>query len=137
MNLPPKMEKDKKITCILEGKQSEGCLPVQDKFLPLCDKHKTELNQLTAGRIADYIRNNFIQKGDEALIFNQKNGGLYSLNPTGTFIFKELLAGRTFCEILLASIAAFNTDDIIKLAEDYKSFIEDLYKFGLLGKAHE
>jgi len=136
MSSPEKGKKEKKNICILAGGQSKKCPPVKDTHLRLCEKHKRELNKLTRCNIADYIRGNFMEKGDESIIFNQKNGGVYSLNSTGTFVFKEILAGRTFCEILNKSGNVFAMDDIAEVIRDYRLFIEDLKKSSLI-KADE
>ncbi|MGV8057813.1 MAG: PqqD family protein [Smithellaceae bacterium] len=136
MSFPGKVKKEKKNACILTGGQSKHCPPVKDLHLPLCEKHKRELNKLTRCHIADYIRSNFMDKDDESLIFNQKNGGVYSLNATGTFVFKEMLAGRTFCEILKKSDNDFSIDDLAEVITDYRLFIEELKKSSLI-KADE
>jgi len=120
----------------MAGGQAKSCPPVKDPCLPLCEKHKRELNKLTCCTIADYIRGNFMEKGDESIIFNQKNGGVYSLNSTGTFVFKEMLAGRTFSEILNKSGNVFAIDDIAEVIMDYRLFIEGLKKSSLI-KADE
>lgn len=125
-------EKGTKNVCILTGGQPKRCPPVNDIQLPLCEKHKRELNKLTRCNIADYIRSSFMEKGDESIIFNQKNGGVYSLNSTGTFVFKEMLAGKTFCEILIKSKDIFAIDDISATTSDYRHFIEELQKSSLI-----
>lgn len=136
MNSQGKAKKEKKNSCVLSGGQPKNCPPVKDRSLPLCEKHKRELNKLACCTIADYIRGNFMEKGDESIIFNQKNGGVYSLNSTGTFVFKEMLAGRTFCEILNKSGNIFAIDDIAQVIVDYRLFIEELKKSSLI-KADE
>lgn len=133
------LEKEKKVKkngCILAGGQSKRCPPVKDRRLPLCEKHKRELNKLTRCNVADYIRSNFMEKGDESIIFNQKNGGVYSLNSTGTFVFKGILAGKTFCEILDQSENAFAIENIPEVIKDYRLFIDELKKSSLI-KADE
>jgi len=137
MNTAKKVIKDKKSICLLEDGQAEHCLPVQDLHLPLCENHKRELNKLTSCKIADYIRSNFMERDDESLVFNQKNGSVYSLNSTGTFIFKEILAGKTFCEILVKSTAVFEAADIAELTDHYRRFIEELQKSDLIRAVHD
>ncbi len=138
MSAAGKVKKEKKSVCIFAGGQSKkNCPPVKDANLPLCEKHKRELNKLTRCRIADHIRRNFMEKGDESIIFNQKNGDVYSLNSTGTFIFRELLAGKSFCEIIAKSREIFVLDDFSEIAGDYRRFIEMLQKAGLIEAAHE
>ncbi len=83
-------------------------------------------------RIADDIRGNFMEKGDESIIFNPKDGGVYSLNATGTFIFKEIMAGKTFCEILAASRSLFDAENVSEMIADYRLFIEDLKKSNVI-----
>ncbi len=130
-----KAKKETKNSCVLTGGQSKQCPPVKNIQLPLCEKHKRELNRLTRCNIADYIRSNFMEKGDESIVFNQKNGGVYSLNSTATFIFKELLAGKTFCEILIKSHNIFAIDDIAATVRDYRHFIGELQKSSLIKAA--
>ena len=136
MSAPAKEKKAKKNGCTLAGEQSKSCSPVKDRHLPLCEKHKRELNKLTRCSVADYIRSNFMEKGDESLIFNQKNGGVYSLNVTGTFVFKGILAGKTFCEILNKTRDVFVIDDMAEVIADYRLLIEELKKSSLI-KADE
>jgi hypothetical protein len=136
MSAPAKEKKAKKIVCTLAGEQSKSCSPVKDGRLPLCDKHKRELNSLTRFGVADYIRGNFMEKGDESLIFNQKNGGVYSLNSTGTYVFKGILAGKTFCEILDQSAKDFAIEDMPAVIKDYRLFMDELKKSSLI-KADE
>ena len=69
----------KTIRCVLAGGQTKSCPPVKDEGLPLCEKHKRELNRSARCRIADDIRGNFMEKGDESIVFNPKDGGVYSL----------------------------------------------------------
>lgn len=73
-----------------------------------------------------------MEKGDESIIFNPKDGGVYSLNATGTFIFKEIMAGKTFCEILAASRSLFDAENVSEMIADYRLFIEDLKKSNVI-----
>lgn len=114
------------------GGQKKSCPPVKDEELPLCEKHKRELNRITRCRVAEDLRGNFMEKGDESIIFNPKNGGVYSLNATGTFIFKAILAGKTFCEILAESQRVFGVENIAEMVADYRLFIEELKKSSVI-----
>ena len=129
---PLKKAQGKSIRCVLSGGQTKSCPPARDAGLPLCEKHKRELNRLVRCRIADDIRGNFMEKGDESIIFNPKDGGVYSLNATGTFIFKEIMAGKTFCEILSASRSLFDAENVSEMIADYRLFIEDLKKSNVI-----
>ena len=122
----------KTIRCVLAGGQTKSCPPVQDEGLPLCEKHKRELNRSARCRIADDIRGNFMEKGDESIVFNPKDGGVYSLNGTGTFIFKEIMAGKTFCEILAKSQSMFDAENVSEMIADYRLFIEELKKSNVI-----
>lgn len=133
---PLKKAQGKTIRCLFAGGQSKGCPPVKDAGLPLCEKHKRELNRSARCRIADGIRGNFMEKGDESIIFNPKDGGVYSLNATGTFIFKELMAGKSFCEILVKSQSMFDAENFSEMVAEYRLFIEELKKSSVI-KAEE
>jgi len=122
----------KTIRCVLAGGQTKSCPPVKDEGLPLCEKHKRELNRSARCRIADDIRGNFMEKGDESIVFNPKDGGVYSLNGTGTFIFKEIMAGETFCEILAKSRSLFDVENVSEMIADYRLFIEELKKSNVI-----
>ncbi|HNV57549.1 MAG TPA: PqqD family protein [Smithellaceae bacterium] len=122
----------KTIRCVLAGGQTKSCPPVKDEGLPLCEKHKRELNRSARCRIADDIRGNFMEKGDESIVFNPKDGGVYSLNGTGTFIFKEIMAGKTFCEILAKSQSMFDAENVSEMIADYRLFIEELKKSNVI-----
>lgn len=135
MNRPQAM-KAKKNGCLLAHKRSGQCAAILDGDLPLCERHKKELNKLTDCGIADHIRSNFVEKGDESIVFNQKSGDVYSLNSTGTFVFKELLAGKTFSEILKDSGDVFAHDDISEVIADFRLFVGELKKTGVF-KAEE
>lgn len=129
---PLKKAQGKTIRCLFAGGQSRSCPPVKDAGLSLCEKHKRELNRLARCRIADDIRSNFMEKGDESIIFNPKDGGVYSLNATGTFIFKEIMTGRTFCEILAQSQNMFDVENVSEMVADYRLFIEELKKSSVI-----
>ncbi len=116
----------------MAGGQTKSCPPVKDEGLPLCEKHKRELNRSARCRIADDIRGNFMEKGDESIVFNPKDGGVYSLNGTGTFIFKEIMAGKTFCEILAKSQSMFDAENVSEMIADYRLFIEELKKSNVI-----
>ena len=127
-----KKARGKTIHCVLAGGQTKSCPPAKDAGLPLCEKHKRELNRSARCRIADDIRSNFMEKGDESIIFNPKDGGVYSLNGTGTFIFKEIMAGKTFCEILAKSQSMFDAENVSEMVVDYRLFIEELKKSSVI-----
>ncbi len=127
-----KKAQEKTIRCLFTGGQKKSCPPVKNAAFPLCEKHKRELNRLTRCRIAVDIRGNFMEKGDESIIFNPKNGGVYSLNATGTFIFKAILAGKTFCEILAESQNMFDVENFSEMVADYRLFIEELKKSSVI-----
>ncbi|HPC85380.1 MAG TPA: PqqD family protein [Smithellaceae bacterium] len=129
---PLKKAQEKTIRCVFTGGQKKNCPPVKNAGFPLCEKHKRELNRLTRCRIDDDIRGNYMEKGDESIIFNPKNGGVYSLNATGTFIFKAILAGKTFCEILAESQSRFDVENISEMVADYRLFVEELKKSSVI-----
>lgn len=129
---PLRKAQGKAIRCLFAGGQTKSCPPVKKAGLPLCEKHKRELDRLTRCRIAGDIRGNFMEKGDESIIFNPKNGGVYSLNATGTFIFKEIMAGKTFCEILAESQSMFDVENVSEMVADYRLFVEELKKSSVI-----
>lgn len=132
-----KKEKTKKVICLLDGEQAKSCPPPPDANLPLCEEHITELNTKLRFTIADFIRSNFMEKREESAVFNQKNGSVYSLNATGTFIFKMMLAGKDFCTILADSCDVFAIDNIKEVILDYRQFLDELHNAGLIKAADE
>jgi hypothetical protein len=132
-----KKKKSKKVICLLNGGQANSCPPPMDAHLPLCGEHITELNTKLRFTIDDFIRSNFMEKRDESLVFNQKTGSVYSLNVTGTFIFKRALAGKDFCTILADSCDVFVIDDIKEVILDYRQFLDELHNAGLIKAADE
>jgi hypothetical protein len=125
--------KRQKIKCILEGGGPDPCLPPQNNRLPICDKHIEELNStLNNVKVADYIRDNFMIKGDESFLFDRRSGSVYSLNQTGTFIFSLILSGKDFYEILTDLTDTFDVYQTADMLADCNRFVGEIMKLGLL-----
>jgi len=123
-------------SCLLQSRQEAACAPPEGK-LPICGRHRDDLNRRFTAAVPGHVRENFMEKGDNAFIFNRKNGTVYSLNATGTFIFREFLAGRDFCAVLEEMDRRFEVGSDAELLDDVKHFWETLRDAELLQVDHE
>jgi hypothetical protein len=127
------LAKKQKTRCVLEDEGAEPCPPPVNSRFPICDNHINELNKtLVDLQIADYIRENFMIKGEESFLFDRRNGSVYSLNQTGTFIFTQILSGKDFCTILEQIMDTFDANLFADALDDCKGFIGEILKLGLL-----
>jgi len=123
-------------SCLLQSRQEAACTPPEGK-LPVCGRHRDDLNRRFTAAVHGHVQENFMEKGDNAFIFNRKNGTVYSLNATGTLIFREFLAGRDFCAVLEEMDRRFEVGSDAELLDDVKHFWETLRNAGLLQVDHE
>lgn len=127
------LTKKQKTKCILEGGGADTCPPPGNNSLGICENHFNELNKTLLNlRVADYIRENFMMKGEESFVFDRRNGSVYSLNSTGTFIFSRILAGDDFCAILEQMTDAFDAKPVAETVYDCNLFVGEILKLGLL-----
>lgn len=127
------LTKKQKTKCILEGEGADPCPPPGDNRLQICENHIKELNKTLLNlRVADYIRENFMLKGEESFLFDRRNGSVYSLNQTGTFIFSLILSGKDFCTILEQIADDFDTNPVTDTLYDCNRFVGEILKLGLL-----
>lgn len=110
---------------MMENPIGEPCsFPGEGKIL-LCSKHRKELNVKYAVFIPPEIRKNFVQKDSESFFFNPRDGGLFMLNTTGSFILRKLIEGKNFYEIVEEIESAFRTESVEELLRDCQEFIEE------------
>ena len=127
------LQKKPKLKCVLEGGKANPCPPPADNRLPVCENHANELNEILRNlKVSDYIRENFMMKGDESFVFDRRSGSLYYLNPTGTFIFSRILSGNDFCSIVEQITDAFDVKPVAETVDDCSRFVGEILKLGLL-----
>lgn len=127
------LTKKQKIKCILEGEGADPCPPPGNNSLQICENHIKELNKTLLNlRAADYIQENFMMKGEESFLFDRRNGSVYSLNQTGTFIFSLILSGKDFCTILEQIADVFDANQLTDTLCDFKRFVGEIQELGLL-----
>ncbi|MDP2863170.1 MAG: PqqD family protein [Desulfobacterales bacterium] len=73
-----------------------------------------------------------MMKDEESFLFDRRNGSVYSLNQTGTFIFSLILSGKDFCTILEQMADAFDTNPVTDTLYDCNRFVGEILKLGLL-----
>lgn len=117
--------------CVFEGHETESCPAIPEGGLPICPKHLDMVGRELRFAIAPHLRENFIEKGEEAFLFNRKNGEVYSVNSTGAFIFRGLLAGKEFGALLEEMAGEFSFESLLEVIEGCRSFIGELKRLGL------
>lgn len=119
-------------TCQLQSASSGPCPPVKDKDFPLCPKHLERLKHELRCEVPKHIRENYSEKQGEGFIFNRKDGGVYSLNPTAAFIIQGIMHGDAPPKVLQDLFQAFDIDSLEEAVAGYSALVSDLRRLGLV-----
>jgi predicted transcriptional regulator len=68
---------------------------------------------------------------ESGFLFDHATGLTYTLNPTGKFIFNQLLSGAEGPKVLEALVENFEVDETTA-RKDLDDFIQQLKEFGLV-----
>lgn len=122
--------------CVLETHERGACPEITEDGPPICSKHMERITREFRFRIAPHILDNYFERGEEAFVFNRKNGEVYSLNSTGTFLFRGLMAGRDFPTLLEEMGKEFSFQSLPEAIEGCRSFIQELRNLGFEEQDH-
>ncbi len=119
-------------TCQLQSASSGPCPPVKDRNFPVCPKHLERLEHELRCEAPRHIRENYTEKQGEGFIFNRKDGGVYSLNPTAAFILQGIMRGDDPPKVLQDLSLTFDIDSLEEAVAGYRDLVSDLRRLGLV-----
>jgi len=108
----------------------EACDRVSETF-PICEKHLDRLSEELGFRPAEHMRDNHLEKGDEAFVFNRRNGEVYSLNGSAAFLLKGLMAGKSGRALLEELSGKFEIASFKEAINGLREFVDELVRLGL------
>jgi len=118
--------------CILEGRTQGRCSSGVVGPMPVCEKHKTYLNEIYAYTITPRISDNIIERGEEMFLMNPKSGDMYSIGSTASFIMKELMRERLFCSIAEDMAEVFEIYSWEQTVNDCETFFKTAFSLEII-----
>jgi hypothetical protein len=119
-------------TCLLHTASSGPCPLVEDNDFPICPKHLERLEHELRCATPRHVRENYTEKQGEGFIFNRKDGGVYSLNPTAAFILQGIMRGDAPPKVLRDLALTFDLDSLEEALAGYRDLVSELRRLGLL-----
>ena len=81
----------------------------------------------------DKERISYLALSKNGFLFDSASGHTYSLNPTGTFILKRLIEGKSTKKIVSAMVANYEASEE-NISQDFDQFLHYITELGLIEK---